>query len=493
MQKPARWKRAVPDDSVLGFQGNDPHELVAAAVLVRTMKFAVFPSLVRVFLISGMLAGSAVTQAADPAPASAPLPQDWQVLAAERARLLSRVKWTPVAETMPNRSGGFFEKGREYTGVPYSSVKSVGRYIGFDVGLRTFLAAVENPRSVLYTETLAGKTANAAGFYGAVCSSYTSYALQCGLPEVSRRYGPGVSQGIVLVSPQSAQAAQVGDVIYTPHETETSGSHVELVTAVTRDAAGRVATVLVEESRPPTTRVTERRAEAFDAHLATRNKQLFRVTDLNTWRGANRAETLGFPNYEMDAKAPVVNRTLLLDLGDRVPYQKGQPVKMNVMDRDALGVKTLVIRCGGEVVEEVPLKGAGVVERTFTRCGDYTAQVVRPDGSVSQACEFAVCDLELKLPESGRVSMSEAWPVRFGSTNLKVIAVYLSNEADTYGRHSHFVTEEQRRQGALVVPAGLLKKPGKIQVWLIGEHGLGRLKVRRDVVGEGARAVSGKW
>lgn len=81
---------------------------------------------------------------------------------ADRARILSQVKWTPVADTLPNRSGGFFIKGREYTGVPYSSVKSEGRYIGFDIGLRTFLAAVENPLSVLYTESLAGKVPNAA-------------------------------------------------------------------------------------------------------------------------------------------------------------------------------------------------------------------------------------------------------------------------------------------------------------------------------------------
>jgi hypothetical protein len=89
--------------------------------------------------------------------------------------------------------------------VPYSSVRSEGRYIGFDIALRTFLAAVENPRSVLYTENLTGRVSNAAAYYGSVCSAYTSYALGCGIPEVSRRYGPEISQGIQLVEPQSAQ------------------------------------------------------------------------------------------------------------------------------------------------------------------------------------------------------------------------------------------------------------------------------------------------
>lgn len=407
-------------------------------------------------------------------------PQSWQPRAADRARILSNVTWTPVADTMPNRSGGFFQKGKAYTGVPYSSVRSEGRYIGFDIGLRTFLAAVENPLSVLYTESLKGKVPNAAAYYGTVCSSYTSYALQCAIPEVSRRYGPPVSQGTVFVHPQSAQAAQVGDVIYTPHATETSGSHVEIVTAVTKDDKGRVISVRVDESRPPTTKSTDRSAAEFDQHLTARNKKLFRITDLNAWRGANRAESLRFPNYESDAANPTINRTLLLDLGDWVPYKKGQPVKFNIMDRDVLGVNSLVIQRDKKVVEEITLTGPGLVQRAFTTCGDYTAHVVRPDGSASPACEFAVCDFDLHLP-TGSVSLTKEWKVSFTSENIDVIAIYLSSESDRYGRHSLFVSKEQRSLGSFTVPAALLEKPGTLQVWLIGEHRLGRLKARKDI------------
>jgi hypothetical protein len=409
-----------------------------------------------------------------------PIKLPWQERAAGQARILSQIKWTPVADSMPNRQGGYFQKGKEYTGVPYSSVRSVGRYIGFDISVRTFLAAVENPRSVLYTENLRGKVPNAAAYYGMVCSSFTSYALQCGMWEVSRRHGPEVSQGIMLVKPQAAQAAEVGDVIYTPHLTLTSGSHVEIITAVKKDKTGRVTLVRVEESRPPTTKTTDRTAASFDKHLATGNKQLFRITDLDAWRGDNRAESFQFPNPKADAVTPKINRTLLLDLGDWVPYQQGQPVKFNVMDRDVLGVKALVIERGGEVVEKIPVDGPGVVQRTFTTCGDYTARVVRPDGTTSPACEFAVCDLKLRLPARS-VPLDRSWEVHFMSDNMKVIAVYLWNEADSYGRHPLFVSEEHRLNKRVSVPANLLKQPGTLQVWLIGEHRLGRLKVRQDI------------
>ncbi len=415
-----------------------------------------------------------------PSEAARPSSPSWQSNAADHARILSQIKWTPVANSMPDRRGGYFEEGKEYTGVPYSSVRSVGRYIGFDISLRTFLAAVENPHSVLYTEDLRGKVSNAACFYGAVCSSYTSYALQCGLPEVSRRYGPPVSEGIVLVDPPTAQSAQVGDVIYTPHQTETSGSHVEIVTAVTRDDQGQVISVRVEESAPLTTRTTDRSAASFNKHLAARNKQLLRITDLDAWRADNRAESFLFPSPQADAQTPTINRTLLLDLGDWVPYRKGEPVKFHVMDRDKLGIKFLVIQRGGKLEEEIPLSGPGLTERTLTSCGNYTAHVIRPDGSTSQPCEFAICDLDLQLPE-GSVPLDREWDVRFTTENITPIAIYLWNEADSYGRHPLFLTSDQRKQGSITVPASLLKKPGKLQVWLIGEHPLGRLKMRQDI------------
>lgn len=431
-------------------------------------------------LISHALAAVVALPLALSAADKAELTQTWQERAAAHARILSHVKWSPVAGTLPNRKGGFFEKGKEVTGVPYSSVRSEGRYIGFDIALRTFLAAVENPHSVLYTENFTGKVSNAAAYYGSVCSAYTSYALGCGIPEVSRRYGPEISRGIALVKPQSAQGAQVGDVIYTPHATESSGSHVEMVTAVTRDKAGRVISVRVEESRPPTTQVTDRSVENFNAHLAAKNKQLFRVTDLDTWRGDNRAEPLRFPNFELDATPPVINRSLLLDLGDWVPYQKGAPVKLHVMDRDQRGVKTLVIQRGGVPVEEIALAAPGVIERRFDICGDYTAHVIHADGSKSQACEFAVCDLDLRLP-GGSLRLGKEWKVAFGSEHMDVIAVYLYNTGDSYGRHPIFITPEQRKTGSLTIPDDLLKKPGTLQVWLIGEHPLGRLKLRKDL------------
>jgi len=406
----------------------------------------------------------------------------WQQQAVEYARIMSRVKWTPVADGMPNRRGGYFEQGTEYTGVPYSSVKTVGRCIGFDIYLKTFLAAVENPHSVLYTEDLSGKVSNAATYYGKVCSTFTSYALQCASPNRSTHHGPEFRSGVVLVDPQSAQAAEPGDIIFTPPAKPGGGSHVEIVTAVEKSGE-RVTAVRVEDSWPPTTRNLLRDASGFDAHISSRGRRLYRITDFDAWRGPNKAESFQFPNYEEDSATPAINRVLLLDRGDWVPYYRDQPVKFNVMDKDSQGVESLVVKRGDRVVEQIALRGTGVIERSLTVCGDYTAQCVMRDGSLSPACEFAVCDLDLRLPADAP-TRTEPWEIQFTCRNLRAILVHLRSTKNLYDRYDVWLTDQDRRRGNVAIPPGLVQDAGPVRVWLVGENKYGRLTRQQEVVVE---------
>jgi hypothetical protein len=404
----------------------------------------------------------------------------WQEQAVEYAHIMSRVKWTPVADGMPHVGGGHFKKGTEYTGVPYSSVKTVGRCIGFNIYLKTFLAAVENPHSVLYTEDLSGKLSLAAPYYGKVCSTFTSYALQCALPYRSSHHDPTFRSGVVLVDPQSAQAAEPGDVIYTPPATVGGGSHVELVTAVERSGE-KVTAVRVEDSSPPTTRNILRKAANFDSHISSRSRRLCRITDFDAWHEHNKAESFLFPNYDEDSATPAINRVLLLDRGDWVPYYRDQAVKFNVMDKDSQGVRSLVVKRGDTVVERINVQGKGVIERLLSDCGDYTAHCVMGDGSLSQACEFSVCDLDFSLPaETPR--RNKPWDIKFTACNLRVVAVRIMNPKPPYKRCIVWLTDQDRRSKKVTVPAGLVQDEGLVHVWVIGENKYGRLTRQQEVV-----------
>jgi len=396
------------------------------------------------------------------------------------ARLLSQVEWSPTAEGIPahpRREGRYFEPGVVYRGVPYSNGGDEGRYIGFDIFLKTFLAAAENPESILYTRDLRGQRRNSAGYYGVVCSAFTSYALQTGTMLPSRAHIAPFREGVERVEPQSAQSAAVGDIVW-------MSGHVEVVTAVERDAGGRVVLVRVEDSTPPTTRTRDLDPETFEAYLASREASLHRITDFDAWRSAGWAPGLLFPDYAEDSATPSINRVLLLDRGDWVPYRLGEPVQFNVMDRDGEGVRSLVIRREGEVVETIPLDGPGIIERIFDDCGDYTASCLMADGSTSQACEFSVCGLESHPPRE-QVPAGEDWKVDFAAENMRVILVRIEGGGvrdESYASpRIVWLTDEDRRRGDVRIPGETITERSKVAFSVEGEHRYGRLRNRHEI------------
>lgn len=403
--------------------------------------------------------------------------ETWRQQAAGHARRMSEIRWTPVADGVPMLGGGTFQKGTEYTGLPYSSVKSAGKYLGFDIFLKTFLAAVENPVSVLYTKDLTGKMDGGACYYGKVCSTLTSYALQLGTQSECIRHMPPCRHGIERVTPQSAQAAEVGDIIYRKSVPECPTAHVEIVTEVTRNRGGKVTYVRADEATRPMIRHLYRRAESFDEYITSGNRALYRITDVDAWRDQDRAEAFLFPNYSEDAANPVINRTLLLDLGDWAVYEKGQPVKFNLMDRDGLGIDALILKRDGKVIEELRSPGKGVVERGFADCGDYTAYCLMRDGAESQPCEFSVCELDFDVTRT-----AHSLEIEFAATNTDVRILRLRGEMGktSYHRQTRFVTENERQSGRIRLPVDKLDQ-GAWQVLLIGENRYGRVKKRKDI------------
>ncbi|MEW4564817.1 hypothetical protein AB1K70_19915 [Bremerella sp. JC770] len=409
-----------------------------------------------------------------PAAATDQLPP-WKQQAVTYARMLSEVKWTPIAAGMPTR-GGYFEEGVEYTGLPYSSVKSTGRYIGFDIYLKTFLAALENPDSVVYQENLAGNIPNAECYYGTVCSAYTSYAYQCGIWYLSWYHGPMHQNGVELVKPANGQTVQVGDVIFRPSKGK-SGSHVELVTELFTNDRGVVTHVRVDECTSPLAKSTKYPVQEFNTHLSTRGRELYRITDREAWRQANRASSFQFPNYEEDTSTPVINRVLLLDRGDWVAYEKNQEVRFNILDKDNQGVTALVIERDGKLVEKIDVTSQEIVSRSFSQCGNYTAHCVMSDNSQSQACEFSVCDLSFRLPKS-HVPVEGTWDLHFDTANMKSVIVYFRCGEKRERQHNVFITDADRTLGKVEIPDEVVREPGEVEVWLIGENKYGRLKKR---------------
>ena len=182
----------------------------------------------------------------------------------KKAHQLLDLTYTPKEQMVYDKDAGtdvlYFPANTPVTGMVYSSTKELDKIVGVNVSIRTFMTAINNPLSVLYTEcvhsnhsaTAYGKTyhgRNCATYYGTICSGLISYAL--GLSDLGyHMYTNDVlrymcDQGIFeRVYDSSSQGVQLMDVIWVP-------GHVRLITDVYRDSRGVVKKVCVTESVHP--------------------------------------------------------------------------------------------------------------------------------------------------------------------------------------------------------------------------------------------------
>ena len=104
-----------------------------------------------------------------------------------RAQQLAKLRWTPVKPLPAIVSSGipdvaplpvFLPAHKPQTGANYAAVGFTNeKYVGTNVSIETFMTALANPNSVLYTRPQHGKSKLAAAYYGTVCSEFASYVL----------------------------------------------------------------------------------------------------------------------------------------------------------------------------------------------------------------------------------------------------------------------------------------------------------------------------
>lgn len=197
-----------------------------------------------------------------------------QVIAA-RARQMANIEWTPKNDVYING----VEKSADTTlkGLPYSSVKEIDKYIGYDVSIYTFMTAVNNPYSLLYTERVGpyaaksgiGKTYNGVNcdlYMGVVCNVFAQY---CNMAPVAYNTGEHAwmannKSNFSFVTDYNesgaAQKVKVGDIVW-------STGHDRCITDVVKDKDGVVTQVTITESKPATISLTALTAADFETYL----------------------------------------------------------------------------------------------------------------------------------------------------------------------------------------------------------------------------------
>ena len=274
-----------------------------------------------------------------------------------RARHILDARWTPLLETdllkAPPKSSSYLYslrngKKTENTAslpIPYSSARMLDGLVGVDISIDTFLTAVQNPASLIYTRNIGDfddpafhcTIKNGYLAYGTVCSAFVDYVLDLPIHRCTHEWGTAPEFQEVLFP--TADSLSLCDILVTTRPDGHTGGHVRIITGVARDEQRKVRMVEISEGYAPYPRSGWYPSEEVNQVLgeSSKRERLFRYRYL---------DSIAPPEPRMAAN----NYELMLNRGTFSNYHAGEPVEFNI----CCEAETLVIE-GGETHLEIAL------------------------------------------------------------------------------------------------------------------------------------------
>ena len=313
--------------------------------------------------------------------------------AVKKAHQMTDLEFVPLDTILANKSREY-KPGKKYKGLIYSSVKETNTFVGLDVSFHTFMTAVHNPRSVLYTENVSlppyhGK--NAAAYYGTVCSALVSYAL--GLNIYLKSYDFPNSDKMILIKDQSSKGIQLADVMW-------KKGHVALVTGIRREkGTGKVSWIEYCEAVHKGSRRVEKSPEEFDQAIADGKWKIYRYTDLE--KNGYTPQTQ-FVAVEGESQSPFTyNDDLCPNKGDKSCYVTGEKVVLNVLQD---GFDEMTVYKDSKVYLKKKINGDSDIELTDLPYGNYKA-MLQKGGKKTDFVYWNVVDVQVNVKvEKGTIS-----------------------------------------------------------------------------------------
>lgn len=358
----------------------------------------------------------------------------------QRAWEMANVVWTPV-NPVPQRFETYYEPGQTVTGIPYSSVKEINTYLFQDVSYHTFMTAVHNPKSVLYTENISQSPyhgLNCAPFYGGVCSSTVMYALGVSIPYYA-------NQIIDLpfmhkLEHQVVDSLKVCDVIWKP-------GHVQMVFDV-EHRADTLYKISMFESLGKSAHISHYTAKGF--------KQMWTTYDYVAFRSDNIIYTPK-PKSFVGLSPIDYNDDLCPSKGDKAVYRSDDTILINIFNRN---YKEIVLRKDDMIIMSGSYDGDSYqfhdlepgVYYCYLRNGDFISKTV--------SFEIVRTDVNVMMIRSGILL------IRFRSNAMADYAAI----CDINGASNYYpISEADRQNGYILVP--LYKNGSYCKVVFKGDFG----------------------
>lgn len=409
-----------------------------------------------------------------------------------RLRQMCHLVYTPLRDIpftvptswAPNQEGKFQLAGELMVGPPYSDVGICQKYIGQHVSFYTFLTAVHNPLSLLYTEKVGSKSSHygidytgttdssiTQTYFGSVCSSFAQYLS--GMKHIATVAWLGKKNGMTEVT-IDFDTVQLFDFLCL-------SGHVYMATDIISEGGQRKYVVLSEMSRPTSISVAYTR-DTFTAH---RMSGVVHVWRWNGWENVPAAEATPFINQGMDDYEDAIdyNEDICTFAGDKATFGVGDKIYLNIR-RDGKYTSVKLSNEDGSFVETIPISELAAdtsltpnsrdwVSLNLTTynlaAGLYNACALDADGNASGYTYFEVLDVQLSVEGSGN-----NYTANFSSSNGQC---YLVEGENTGGFPGNYYIDGLE-DGSVAVT--LTSSTRYIRVFVRGQYGVATKRVYVD-------------
>lgn len=370
-----------------------------------------------------------------------------------RAYQMSKLTYAPVAnlptqvntETYP----GYVPSGTKVTGVMYSSVRTEGLYVPQCVSLDSYMTALLNPNSYIYTKTESSPHYNALTYYGAVCSSMVAWCY--GIDDViPTTVSFDTYDGMEVIEDQSPYGLELGAML------NKSDDHIVIVTDIVRDHRGIIKRVeLIDQTNiasHPMTRTRTWSPENVQTYLLNEGYVAYK------YRYIYKVPYTPDPwvNLESEVEDPTYNTFLSPRRGECANWRSGETVEIDVLDA---GSYTDAILCTvtdellGAVMSSTPVITGDVLRYSALGYGNYAVYLT--DGTTnSEAVLFNVVDSTASYTPTGDRKVTVLYSSHMGTpASISFCEADASDSDYKAVRAFHVLTSEEIIAGMAMVEA----------------------------------------
>lgn len=365
----------------------------------------------------------------------------------KKSQQFQKITWESIAPIPSVVSSTAYYSVGKHTGMPYSLANEYNKYIGYDVSIKTFMTALHNKHSLLYTENIEssrsfsahgieykGAANYCAPYMGTVCSFYVSYVLGSEIPYHVYEYKGLEELGIMnRIENQSANGLQLMDIVW-------ESGHVAIITNITHNDDGTINKITWSESVRPCARTVEMSPTQFNNRIISKKDIIYRYNNLSQNTKYEPSEFVAAFNEKITSYH--YNDDICTFAGDFacfregdiiiIDYEKGNYNVMELYKDDEL-IETMSLPADSEV-HEVDLTDKNL------KYGSYKARLCS-NRSTSDYTYFEVIQADVQYED-----YSDYQKVTFNSKNGTPIYIQLCNRSGgSYGKY--ILTDEDKNNG----------------------------------------------